>query len=211
MRRIPVLRTIRMKLPGPSELCLVLLASCFLLGGLVALVCAKRCGAETISLLSGFLREYCSGYDPESVLFSIGHLVVLYFGSIILAFLFGFSSFGCVLIPLLSGVLGFSFFFSASCFVRALGTDGILAAAALFSVRLLFTLPCFFAVAGFSMRFSTRLAAILFGKPESTERIYYPKKYFLIFVLSLVWLCVGVFCERIVTPQLFCESIKGFV
>lgn len=211
MARLPVLRTIRMKLPGSSELCLVLLTACFLLGGLVALVCAQRCNAETIDSLSFFLREYCSAYDPDSTLFSLGHLFALYFGSAVLAFLFGFSSFGVILIPLLSGMFGFSSFFSASCFARALGADGVLAAAALLSIRLLFTMPCFFAIAGFSMRFSTRLAVVLFGKPNTTERIYYPRKYFFIFALSLVWLCVGVCCEKIITPQLFFEAIKDIV
>ncbi len=210
MLKRPLLRTIRMKLPGPLLL-LLLLSTCFLMGGFIAIICANQCSAETIDSLSIFLRRYCGTYDPASVIFSLGHLFVLYFGSVILAFLFGFSSLGNVFIPLLSGVLGFSSFFSVACFVRTFGTKGLLAAAALFLIRLIFTLPCYFAVAGSSMNFSACLLMALFRKSGIVERIHYPQKYLLIFALSLIWLCVGACCERFITPQLFCEAIKEII
>ncbi len=211
MLKRSLLQTIRMKLPGTPLFLLLLLAVCFLAGGFISIICANQCSTETTESLSAYLHRYCGTYDPASVAFSLGHLFALYFGSVIIAFLLGFSSLGNVFIPLLSGVLGFSSFFSAACFVRAFGTKGLLAAAALFLIRLLFTLPCFFVVAGSSMNFSARLFMALFGKSGGMERIHYPQKYLLIFVLSLIWLCVGVCCERLITPQLFCEAIKEIV
>ena len=72
-------------------------------------------------------------------------------------FLLGFASVGAVLIPALSGAFGFFTMYTISCFVRCYGRDGVVLALGPLTVRLVFTLPCFLAVAGEAWPLSTEL------------------------------------------------------
>ncbi|MBR3705158.1 MAG: hypothetical protein IKM11_06710, partial [Oscillospiraceae bacterium] len=85
--------------------------------------------------------------------------------------------------------------------------SGVLLAAALTAIRLLFTVPCFFLVASQSIFRSLRIAMLTLGHgkrlPSSGGR------YLFLFLICLVCLCVGVFCEKFLTPILFRAVIRA--
>lgn len=207
MRRHSVLRTIRMKKPGRTAVSLTLLAVLFLLGGIVGDLYSKACDEAAASAFREYLADYCFLYDRSSVNTPLLRCLVLYFCYTCLAFFGGFSSLGVILIPVLSAVFGFSSFYTVSCFVQTFGGSGVFLAAALIAIRLLFTLPSFFLVASEALPLSFRLAVLTVGRGKRIEPVFYHSRYFVLFVICLVALCVGVCCERLLTPLLFRAAV----
>ena len=203
MRRPSVLRAIHMKLPDSASVGMLLLAVCFLLGGFAASVYSGMCDDRSRSALGEYLYDYCLLYDQSNVGVSFWKCIHLYFGSIFLAFFLGFSSLGVGLLPLLSGFLGFTSFYTVLCFAMTFGRPGVLVAASLIVVRLVFTVPCFFLVSVSAWRFSCRLATLVLGHGKRIERVRYSGRYFMLLVLCFVLLCGGILCERFLTPVLF--------
>lgn len=73
--------------------------------------------------------------------------VVIYFRYPLLAFLLGFASIGVVLLPCVTVAYGFFLSFSVCCFTAAFGAGGVLLALAVFGLRCVVTLPCYFLLA----------------------------------------------------------------
>ena len=209
MRARPLLRTIRLGPIDPSLLRELLLALFFLVGALAGHLCARSWDAVAQSALSGYLRDYCAVYDAGGVSASLGGCVLLYFGYTVLVFLLGFASVGVALIPALSGVFGFLTMYTVSAFVCCFGRQGAALAAGALLVRLLFTLPCFFAMAGAAWPLSTELAMLTFGRGRRSAPVLYGNRYFILFVLCVIILTLGVFCERLLTPLLFRLAMGG--
>ena len=209
MRARPLLRTIRLGPIDPSLLRELLLALFFLVGALAGHLCARSWDAVAQSALSGYLRDYCAVYDAGGVSASLGGCVLLYFGYTVLVFLLGFASVGVALIPALSGVFGFLTMYTVSAFVCCFGRQGAALAAGALLVRLLFTLPCFFAMAGAAWPLSTELAMLTFGRGRRSAPVLYGSRYFILFVLCVAFLTLGVFCERLLTPLLFRLAMGG--
>lgn len=209
MRARPLLRTIRLGPIDPSLLRELLLALFFLVGALAGHLCARSWDAVAQSALSGYLRDYCAVYDAGGVSASLGGCVLLYFGYTVLVFLLGFASVGVALIPALSGVFGFLTMYTVSAFVCCFGRQGAALAAGVLLVRLLFTLPCFFAMAGAAWPLSTELAMLTFGRGRRSAPVLYGSRYFILFVLCVIILTLGVFCERLLTPLLFRLAMGG--
>lgn len=209
MRARPLLRTIRLGPIDPSLLRELLLALFFLVGALAGHLCARSWDAVAQSALSGYLRDYCAVYDAGGVSASLGGCVLLYFGYTVLVFLLGFASVGVALIPALSGVFGFLTMYTVSAFVCCFGRQGAALAAGALLVRLLFTLPCFFAMAGAAWPLSTELAMLTFGRGRRSTPVLYGSRYFILFVLCVIILTLGVFCERLLTPLLFRLAMGG--
>ena len=209
MRARPLLRTIRLGPIDPSLLRELLLALFFLVGALAGHLCARSWDAVAQSALSGYLRDYCAVYDAGGVSASLGGCVLLYFGYTVLVFLLGFASVGVALIPALSGVFGFLTMYTVSAFVCCFGRQGAALAAGALLVRLLFTLPCFFAMAGAAWPLSTELAMLTFGRGRRSTPVLYGSRYFILFVLCVIILTLGVFCERLLTPLLFRLDMGG--
>ena len=209
MRARPLLRTIRLGPIDPSLLRELLLALFFLVGALAGHLCARSWDAVAQSALSGYLRDYCAVYDAGGVSASLGGCVLLYFGYTVLVFLLGFASVGVALIPALSGVFGFLTMYTVSAFVCCFGRQGAALAAGALLVRLLFTLPCFFAMAGAAWPLSTELAMLTFGRGRRSAPVLYGSRYFILFVLCVIVLTLGVFCERLLTPLLFRLAMGG--
>ena len=203
MRGRTVLRTIRLGPWDPSLLRSLLLALFFLVGSLVGYLYAGACGEEAQTALNQYLTDYCAVYDAGGVTVSLVSCVALYFGYLLLVFLLGFSSAGVALIPALTGVFGFFSMYAISCFVRCYGRKGILLAMGVLLVRLLFTLPCFLALAGEAWPLSIDLFLLSFGRGKRSAPVLYGSRYFLLFVLCAAILAVGVCCERFLTPLLF--------
>lgn len=209
MRARPLLRTIRLGPIDPSLLRELLLALFFLVGALAGHLCARSWDAVAQSALSGYLRDYCAVYDAGGVSASLGGCVLLYFGYTVLVFLLGFASVGVALIPALSGVFGFLTMYTVSAFVCCFGRQGAALAAGALLVRLLFTLPCFFAMAGAAWPLSTELAMLTFGRGRRSTPVLYGSRYFILCVLCVIILTLGVFCERLLTPLLFRLAMGG--
>ena len=209
MRARPLLQTIRLGPIDPSLLRELLLALFFLVGALAGHLCARSWDAVALSALSGYLRDYCAVYDAGGVSASLGGCVLLYFGYTVLVFLLGFASVGVALIPALSGVFGFLTMYTVSAFVCCFGRQGAALAAGALLVRLLFTLPCFFAMAGAAWPLSTELAMLTFGRGRRSAPVLYGSRYFILFVLCVIILTLGVFCERLLTPLFFRLAMGG--
>lgn len=203
MRGRMVLRTIRLGGWDPGLVRLLLLALAFLGGALAGHLYAGSCGQEAWEALGQYLGDYCRLYDGGGIEISLLSCVVMYFGYAVLLFLLGFSAAGVVLIPALSGMFGFFTMYMVSCFVRCYGRAGAALALGAMVVRLVFTLPCFFLLAGAAWPLSTELFSLSFGRGKRSSPVLYGSRYFLWFVLCGVVLALGVFCERMLTPLLF--------
>lgn len=203
MRGRMVMRTIRLGGWDPNMTRLLLLALAFLAGALGGHLYAGSCGQEAWEALGQYLGDYCRAYDGGGAEISLLSCVVMYFGYAVLLFLLGFSAAGVVLIPALSGMFGFFTMYTVSCFVRCYGRAGTALALGAMVVRLVFTLPCFFLLAGAAWPLSTELFALSFGRGKRSSPVLYGSRYFLLFVLCAAVLALGVFCERLLTPLLF--------
>ena len=92
------------------------------------------------------------------------------------------------LIPALSGAFGFFTMYTVSCFVRCYGRSGALLAAGALFVRLVFTLPCFLALAQAAWPLSMELFTLSFGRGKRSMPVLYGSHYFLLFFLCAVFL-----------------------
>lgn len=203
MRGRPVLHRIELGAWEPSMLREVLLALFFLAGALAGHVYALCCDEGAQAELGRYLRDFCAVYDAGGTASSLWSCAVLYFGGGVLVFLLGFSCAGVALIPALAALFGFLSMYTVSCFVRCFGRAGVVLAMGLMGIRLLFTLPCFFALADKAWPLSTELFALSFGRGKRSAPVLYGSQYVLLLVLCLVILAVGVCCERLAAPLLF--------
>ena len=203
MRGRMVLRTIRLGGWDPSVLRELALAALFLAGALAGHLYAGSRVEETWTALGRYLDDYCRLCDAGGAETSLVSCLVMYFGYAAALFLLGFSAAGVALIPALSGVFGFFTMYTVSCFVRCYGRAGAALALGAMVVRLVFTLPCFFLLAGAAWPLSTELFSLSFGRGKRSSPVLYGSRYFLWFVLCGVVLALGVFCERMLTPLLF--------
>ena len=203
MRGRPVLHRIELGAWEPSMLREVLLALFFLAGALAGHVYALCCDEGAQAELGRYLRDFCAVYDAGGTASSLWSCAVLYFGSGVLVFLLGFSCAGVALIPALAALIGFLSMYTVSCFVRCFGRQGAVLAMGALLVRLLFTLPCFLALAGEAWPLSIELMLLAFGRGKRSAPVLYGSRYFLLFVLCVAVLAVGVCCERFLTPVLF--------
>ena len=173
------------------------LAVCFFAGAMVGRMLALGLNEQD---LSTYLKEFCIVADGRVSLVSS---VLLYYGYVLLAFLLGFSSIGAILIPGLASLFGLLSMYTLSCFTAAFGRQGIFLAFGVLAVRLLFTLPCFLAIASSAWSMSGALALLVLGKGKRTAPVPYSKSYFLLCLLCVVILTAGILCERFLTPSLF--------
>ncbi|MBR3704869.1 MAG: stage II sporulation protein M [Oscillospiraceae bacterium] len=207
MRRGSSLRVIRMIKPDPASLSVLFLTICFILGGLLGWLFAERCDPSAQDAFRGYLSDYCLFFEQNDTGISLGMCFLLYYSGVCAVFLFGFSALGILVVPVLSACFGFFSLYTVSCFVLSFGRNGALLAAALTVIRLLFTMPCFFLVACQSLIQSIRIAMLTLGHGKRLPSS--GGQYVFIFALCLICLCVGVFCERFLTPVLFRAVINA--
>ena len=144
---------------------LLLLAACFLLGLVLGQVLSARVSADTARELTEYLNGYFSLQSPpEPSAKTVASALVVYFRYPVLAFLLGFASVGAALLPVVTVAYGFFLSFSVCCFTAAFGHDGVLLALAVFGLRCLVTLPCYFAVAVPALEKSVGLASLSLEK-----------------------------------------------
>ncbi len=182
---------------------LVLLAACFLAGLFLGQVLSARVSANT----AGELTEYLNGYfslksPPELTAKTVVSALVVYFRYPLLAFLLGFASVGAALLPAVTAAYGFFLSFSVCCFTAAFGRNGVLLALAVFGLRCLITLPCYFAVAVPALEKSVALAALSLEKSGRPAPPSYGRAWWLRFGTVCAVLAAGVVTELLVSPKL---------
>lgn len=189
---------VRVHTPPPTLVRSIFFGIIFLMGGLLGHLWASRCSGETWDALAVYLMDFCAVYDAGDMTVSLLSCLLQYFGSTVLVFVLGFSGLGAALLPLTSMWLGFSAVYTISCLVRAFGREGILLALAVLLLRLLFTLPCFFLLAGEAWPLSLEMLSLMLGQNKHGFSV--SRRYVLLFVYCLLALAVGVCCERFLTP-----------
>ena len=195
--------------PDPVTVCALLVAGCFLVGGLFGQLYAQNCDAVARNAFRQYLSDCCLWFEQMGVTISPWRTILLYFSVVCVTFLFGFSSLGAITIPIISAGIGFTSFYTVSCFVQSFGRTGAVMAAALTVIRLLFTLPCFLLIAGEALPRSLSLASLALGREKRTGYALAGGRYMMVFIVCLICLCVGVICERFLTPILFRAVIDG--
>ena len=153
------------------------------------------------------LGQYLAGYSqwmvhadasPASYL----NAATLYFRYPFLAFLFGFTSLGVVLIPLLCITEGFFLSFAVTSFATAMEKNGILVALCALGIRCIVTVPCILFLAACAMDASEQLRQRgSFGFQKN--RAIYNSVYFARFGVCAVVLLFGALLETAVVPRLF--------
>lgn len=181
------------------------LALAFLLGAVMGQACASEVDSTG---LRSYLTDYCAAVE-EGAAFSAAASAALYYGYVLLVFLLGFASVGAVLIPVVSALYGFLTMYTIACFVSAFGRWGVVLALAALGVRLFFTLPCFFALSAAAWPLAAELAVLSLGRGKRSSPVLYGKNYFLLFLVCVVILTAGLFCERFLTPVLFRLALEG--
>ena len=126
---------------------------------------------------------------------------MIYFRYPLFAFLLGFASIGVVFGALCDGGLRLFFCpFPCLCFTAAFGVDGVPLALAVFGLRCMVTLPCYFLLAAASWGTSAGLAAVSFGRGRRTAPVVYGRACWVRFgacCLALLAGCVrSCFCPR---------------
>lgn len=180
----------------------VLLAVFFLVGIFLGQVFSSHVPTSTQQELSEYLKQYMMiGSEPvaSEAIFSI---LLLYIRYPLLVILLGFSSIGVLLIPCLTTAFGFFMSFSASCFVSAFGTCGVLLAISGFGLRCLLTLPCYFLLAEPALRASFTLASVWTGKGYRGMTALYGREWRHRLIWCAIILLAGVCVEFVCSPWL---------
>ncbi|MEG1594631.1 MAG: hypothetical protein RR350_09470 [Oscillibacter sp.] len=151
--------------------------------------------------LTRYLTDYISlGDSPALTAKTALSALVIYFRYPLLAFLLGFASVGLALLPLITVAYGFFLSFSVCCFTAAFGGEGVLLALAVFGLRCLVTLPCYFLLAIPSLGTSAALAAVSFGRGRRAAPVVYGRRYWLRLAVCLAVLLAGVCVELFLSP-----------
>lgn len=192
---------------------LLLLALFFLAGVLLGQVLSGRVPDTTGDELRRYLEDYVrlGGEGAPTAQTALSALVI-YFRYPLLAFLLGFASIGVVLLPCVTAAYGFFLSFSVCCFTAAFGVDGVLLALAVFGLRCLVTMPCYFLLAASSWGTSAGLAAVSFGRGRRTAPVVYGQACWVRFGACCLALLAGVCAELFLSPvllRLMLERILG--
>ena len=122
----------------------------------------------------------------------------------------GFTSLRVALLPCLTVACGFFLSFSVCCFTAAFGPDGVLLALAVFGIRCMVTLPCYFLLAVPSWSASAALASLSFGWGRRPPPAVYGRPFWLRLGGCAATLLVGMWAELYLSPwflQLVLERI----
>ena len=179
---------------------LVILALCFSVGVVLGQGLARRAPAGTDRELERYLTDFFSlergtSFSRQELLSTL----LVYFRYPLLALFLGFFSAGTLLVPLLTAAYGFFLSYSVCCFTASFGRAGVLLALAVFGLRCLVTMPCYFTLAVPALRQSELRAAAVFGRGKRLQAVPYGSVRWLWLAAILL---AGVFLELYWTPEL---------
>ena len=178
---------------GHSVWILPLLASCFFFGIIVGHIFA---GLEPV-YQNKVLQNYISSFwlllqNGQVEPASLGYTMFSYCRCLILIFLISFTIIGCGVIPAITFYQGFALSFAVSIMMYS-SENGFFLAAALFGIRCLFVLPCYFVVAHDALEHSLYLRNHKLHKQQSSVQ---RKQFILHFILCIAILFIGAFFEH---------------
>lgn len=200
---------LRLKRPEPMSLYAVFLSLCILFGAAGGYLVAASCDPSVQTALGDYLRDYCTLLETGDPGVSILECAFLFLGPEIAVFLASFSPFGVLMVPLFAALYGFGAMYTVTCFVMTYGRQGIATAISLFSVRLVFSMPCFLALGAESWPICSRSFFLGIGRKGRHEPQVYRKRFFLVFLWCCLLLVIGMCCERLLTPRLFSAVVRG--
>ena len=154
---------------------------------------------KTKSFRSGIILCAAAGQRPLGALLSTA---VLYLRYPLLAFFLGFASVGVILLPCTALAFGFFLSFSVCCFTATFGAHGVILTLAVFGLRCLLTLPCFFVLAAASLETSAALAGASFGSGRRLRAVVYGRDWWLRFGAAVVVLLLGVCLDLLLSSRL---------
>ena len=192
---------------------LLLLALFFLAGIFLGQVLSGRVPDATGDELRRYLEDYMQlGGGGAPTARTVLSALVIYFRYPLMAFLLGFASIGVVLLPGVTAAYGFFLSFSVCCFTAAFGTDGVLLAMAVFGLRCLVTMPCYFLLAASSWGTAAGLGAVFFGSGRRAAPVGYIQACRARFGACCLALLAGVCGDLLLSPvllRLLLERILG--
>lgn len=164
MKRKQTLREI-----PPGWLCSLLTGAFFFLGVFAGIGAAGRLSGSVGAELSAYLSAYLEAADGAVSASGVLALALAYVWGPVLAFLWGFTAAGTVLLPLTALAVGFFPGYAVSCLTASFGRQGLWMALCFFGLRCLVSVPCFFLLASDAWRSAAgRLRAAL-GRGRSAE------------------------------------------
>lgn len=181
--------------PGALRCCV--LGAFFLVGAAFGFLYARNTVSVGDKLLRDFFSQldFGSGAAPGSFAVALHYLLIPVF-----LVLLGACAFGVVLIPLLSGVLGFFFMYPVAAMALAFGRQGVVLALAVFFLRLVVAVPCFLTIASHAWPVSLSFAVLGLGGGRSGGSVFWDRAYFRVLCVCVVILFAGILAERILTP-----------
>lgn len=209
-------RTQRRRSAGSGDrsffLCLGMLAVFFLAGAVLGQVLARRTPELVDAELVQYLTDYCTlDTDETSTGLVFLSALLIYFRYPFAAFLLSFAAPGAVLLPLVSAVFGFFLSFSVCCFAGTFGNMGILLAVAVFGLRCIVSLPCFFLLAVPALqRSSLALAGIFTGKGKRVLKPRQGAEQWLGLAILAAILLAGALAEVFIPPALLQKVVINY-
>ncbi len=188
---------------------LLLLSAFFVFGIILGQVAAEQISPDVGQEMTKYLESYLSinrehGVSGASLLSA----AMIYYRYPVLAFLLGFIFAGSILIPLLTVAYGFFLAFSACCVVTVFGEYGILIALAMFGIRCLLTLPCYFWMAAMSFQYALALVPFSTGNGKRILQPIRGKERWICFAIAALALLGGVLLEQTLSPYLLDSVLK---
>lgn len=195
---------------GSFFLCLGLLAVFFLAGTVLGQVSAKS-DPDTIAMeLHQYLMDYFSlDSREEGIGWVFLSALVIYFRYPLMAFFLSFLLPGALVLPFVSAAFGFFLSYAACCFARAFGENGVLLAVAVFGLRCLISIPCFFALAVPAVQRAMNLLFEKFfgsGKRMQAQRL--GLEWWLVACIIAAALLAGALSEVLLAPVLLRSVIQ---
>lgn len=131
-------------LPLEQRIALAVLSAAFLLGGVTGCLLASLSGGAGAEELGGYLTGYLTLAREDSLPRGVMPLLWGQAKYLLAVLVLGLTALGAVGIPILFGLRGFFFSFSAACFCRVFGGRGLLPAFFLFGLPALLWVPALF-------------------------------------------------------------------
>ena len=178
-------------------LCLLLYNFCAFALQMPLGLLADRWNRNGLTAAAGCVLTALACLSPVPLLTAVR----LYYGAVLLSFLFGFTAIGTLVIPAIAGTFGFTSMFAIACFVQVYGRGGAVLALGALGVRLVFTLPCFLWLGSYAWQASSSLLPWPRGK--RCAPVFYDGSCFYRLFVCVVLLMIGVCFERYITPNLF--------
>lgn len=182
---------------------IIVLTACFLCAGLAGCLAAAASGEHSIASLSSYLNGYLTLLaDGDAVVPSLWAIFWEVCGWPLLALLLGMTALGVLAVPAVFCARGFLLAYAVSAFVRVFGQAGLLAAAAVFGMTVVTSVPILFSVGSTAFSSSLRLAG---GLGDCVPGTYF-KRYLVQLPACGGLVLFSVLLQRSVMPQLMCAA-----